>query len=39
MPEACACRLQNSKVLFCTGIDHYGAETVVAFMTEMGGEE
>jgi len=39
MPEARACRLQNSRVLFCTGIDHYGAETVVADMTELGGGE
>ena len=39
MPEACACHLQNSRVLFCIGIDHHGAETVVADMTELGGEE
>lgn len=36
MLEACACHLQNSRVLFCVGIDHYGA-VIVADMTEMGG--
>ena len=39
MPDACACHLQNSRVLFCTGIDHYGAETAVADMFELGGGE
>jgi hypothetical protein len=39
MPEACACRLQNSEMLFCIGIDHYGAEIVFADMTELGGGE
>ena len=38
MPEARACHLQNSRVLFCIGIDHHGVETV-ADMTELGGGE
>ena len=38
MPEAWACHLQNSKMLFCIGIYHHGAETV-ADMTELGGGE
>ena len=39
MPEVCASHLQNSRVLFCIGIDHYGAETVFADMIELGGGE
>ena len=39
MPEACACHLQSSIVLFYTGIDHHGAETAVADMFELGGGE
>ena len=39
MPEAHACHLQKSRMLFCTGIDHYGAKIVVADMTELGGGE
>ena len=39
MPKARTCHLQNSRVLFCIGIDHCDAETVVADMTEMGGGE
>ena len=39
MPEACACHLQHSRMLFCFGIDYHGAETVVADMTEWGDGE
>jgi len=39
MPDACACHLQKSRVLFCIGIDHYDAETAVADITELGGGE
>ena len=38
MPEACSCYLQNSRVLFCIGIDQHGVEIVVTNMIEVGGE-
>jgi len=39
MPDACACHLQKSRVLFCIGIDHHGAKIAVADMIEWGGGE
>ncbi len=39
MSEARTCRLQNSRMLFCSSIDHHAAETVVADITELGGRE